>query len=266
MKNFKNFKGKNSYNIDDLLEIMAILRKKCPWDKQQTHSSVRINFLEEVYEVLEAIDSEDTELLREELGDVLLQVVFHAQMESEAGKFTFSDVCDEVCRKLIIRHPHIFGDTVAEDTAQVLENWENIKNKTKGHETRTQELEAVAKSLPALMYAQKIGKRAAGAGLDFESEKQAFECIYKELTELREAMDIPDRQAIENELGDVLFSCVNTARHLGIDAETALRKSAEKFIKRFSNAETLIRQQEMLMQDLTAEELDKYWQKAKETV
>jgi len=262
------FEFKEIYNIDDLLEIMKILRSPsgCPWDKEQTHESIKNDFIEEVYETIEAIDLEDTELLREELGDVLLQVVFHCQIENEKNNFVFSDICDELCKKLIVRHPHVFGEVTVSDTGEVLKNWDNIKKETKGQKTYTDTLESVAKSLPALMRAQKLGKRAMRAGMDFKNKEDAFECIKLETNELEEAMKSGDSQHIEEEFGDLLFSCVNTARHLGIDAEQAMTKASEKFIKRFAQTEKLVTLSGADMKALSIDELDVFWRQAKKLI
>lgn len=261
-----SFEQKESYNIEDLIEIVGLLRSEggCPWDKEQTHESIRSDFIEEVYEAIEAIDLKDTALLREELGDVLLQVVFHCQIEHEQEHFAFEDICDELCKKLIVRHPHVFGNVKADDTQQVLKNWDNIKKETKGQKTYTDTLESVAKSLPALMRAQKVGKRAMRAGMDFGSSEDAFECIKSETAELEQAISSGNKQEIEDEFGDLLFSCVNTARHLGIDSEQALTDATEKFIRRFSETEKLIRLKGIDMQSLSIEELDEYWRQAKD--
>ncbi len=263
-----NFEFKENYNIDDLLEIMRILRSPggCPWDMEQTHSSIRKDFIEEVYEAIEAIDLEDTELLREELGDVLLQVAFHCQIEKENNNFTFDDICDELCKKLIVRHPHVFGEVTVSDTGEVLKNWDSIKKETKGQETYADTLESVAKSLPALMRAQKLGKRAMRAGMDFKCKEDAFECIKVETQELEEAMKSGDKQQIEEEFGDLLFSCVNTARHLDIDAEEALTKASEKFIKRFKETEKLVTLSGADMTALSIDELDVFWHQAKKNL
>jgi len=259
------YQQKDHYSIGDLLDIVRLLRGEggCPWDREQTHKSIRSDLIEECSEVIEAIDLEDTALLREELGDVLLQVVFHSRIEEETGHFKFDDVCDEVCKKLIVRHPHVFGDVLAENTDQVLKNWDAIKMKTKGQETYTDTLNSVAKSLPALMRAQKVGKRAMRAGMDFRCAEDAIKCIADEKAELDKAVAAGDKENIEEELGDVLFSCVNAARHLGVDAEQALKNSTEKFIKRFAATEKLVSEDKLDMKDLPIEELDVYWAKAK---
>lgn len=259
------YQQKDNYNIQDLRDIVRLLRGEggCPWDREQNHSSIRNDFLEETCEVLEAIDLNDTALLREELGDVLLQVVFHSRIEEELNSFTFDDVCDEVCKKLIVRHPHVFGEVKADTSDEVLKNWDSIKMKTKGQESYTDTLTSVAKTLPALMRAQKVGKRAMRAGMDFRCAKDAIACIAAEKTELENAVASGNSAEIEEELGDLLFSCVNAARHLGIDAEQALRLSTDKFVKRFSITEKLVTADGLDMKDLPIETLDIYWDKAK---
>ncbi|MBR6107397.1 MAG: nucleoside triphosphate pyrophosphohydrolase [Oscillospiraceae bacterium] len=255
------------YGIAELLEIMQVLRSEngCPWDKEQSHQSIRQDFLEETYEVIEAINMDSVPMLREELGDVLLQVVFHCQIEAEQAHFTFGDVCDEVCRKLVIRHPHVFGDVTAETSEQVLKNWDSIKQETKHQETAAETLESVCKALPALMYAQKLGKRAGRAGMDWKNAEDAFRYIRLETDELEAAMQQGDQQAIEDELGDLLFSCVNTARHLHIDAETALNGASAKFLRRFAETERLVRADGLDMAELPIETLDTYWMRAKQS-
>lgn len=260
------YQQKNNYSIGDLLDIVRLLRSEggCPWDREQTHESIRSDFLEETCEVLEAIDLKDTDLLREELGDVLLQVVFHSRIEEEQNNFTFDEVCDEVCKKLILRHPHVFGDVIADNTDEVLKNWDSIKMESKGQETYTDTLTSVAKTLPALMRAEKVGKRAMRAGMDFRCTEDAVACISSEKAELDKAIENGDTINMEEELGDLLFSCVNVARHLGIDAEQALKKSTDKFIKRFSITEKLVNEASLDMKELPIEELDIYWNKAKQ--
>jgi tetrapyrrole methylase family protein/MazG family protein len=262
------YQQKDHYSINDLLDIVRLLRGEggCPWDREQTHQSIRSDLIEETCEVIEAIDLEDAELLREELGDVLLQVVFHCRIEEEQSSFKFDDVCDEVCKKLIIRHPHVFGDVTADTTDQVLKNWDAIKMETKGQERYTDTLTSVAKSLPALMRAQKVGKRAMRAGMDFRCAEDAVACIGGEKAELDAAIASGNKADIEEEMGDLLFSCVNAARHLGIDAELALKSATEKFIKRFSVTEDLVSEEKLDMKNLPIEELDIYWDKAKSII
>ena len=199
---------KDSYRFEDLVEIMAILRGEggCPWDREQDHKSIRQNLLEEAYETAEAIDMDDPAMLCEELGDVLLQVVFHARMEAEKGGFTIDDVADGVCKKLILRHPHIFGDVKVANSAEVLANWDEIKKKEKAQKTATDTLTAVARSLPALMRAEKVQKKAKKAGYAVE---------YAD----------PD-----NEIGEKLFALVREAREKGVDPERALERATDAFI------------------------------------
>ncbi|MCM1023111.1 MAG: nucleoside triphosphate pyrophosphohydrolase [Prevotella sp.] len=260
-----DFRFKEKYDINDLLEIMRILRSEngCPWDKEQDHKSIRKDFIEETYEAVEAIDTENSELLLEELGDVLLQVVFHSRIEEERGGFDFGDVADGICQKLIVRHPHVFGDVTAETSSEVLKNWNNIKQQTKGQETYCETLESVSPALPALMRAQKVGQRAARAGMDFKDVQQTLECLESEIAELKEAMSEGNAENIRGELGDVLFSCVNLSRRLDCDAEETLTRSTEKFIGRFKETEDLIRCDGIDMRSLNIDELDAYWRKAK---
>ncbi|MGN1135210.1 MAG: nucleoside triphosphate pyrophosphohydrolase [Oscillospiraceae bacterium] len=258
-----DFEFKERYNIDDMLKIMEILRSEngCPWDKEQDHHSIRKDFIEEVYEAVEAIDLENTELLREELGDVLLQVVFHSRIEEEKGSFSFDDVVNEVCQKLVIRHPHVFGSVSVKDSIEVLANWNDIKQETKGQETYTDTLKSVCSTLPALMRAQKLGTRAKRAGMDFGSVTDALSALESEIAELKTA--IADGSNIEEEMGDVLFSAVNVSRLLKIDAEEALTRSSDKFVERFEKTEELIRCDGIDMKSLNIDKLDAYWQRAK---
>ncbi len=256
------------YGIAELLQIMQVLRSEngCPWDREQSHMSIRQDLLEECYEAVEAIDMNSVPMLREELGDVLLQVVFHCQIENEQGNFSFDDICDEVCRKLVVRHPHVFGEVSVENSDEVLRNWDSIKQQTKHQETASETLEGVCRALPALMYAQKLGKRAARAGMDWSSAEGAFDYIRRETDELEAAMQQGSQQQIEEELGDLLFSCVNTARHLHVDAETALRSASMKFLRRFRQTEQLVTADGKDMSALPIEELDRYWDQAKRQI
>lgn len=256
-----NFKNKAEYGFEDLLRIMDILRGEggCPWDREQTHESIRKNFIEEVYEACEAIDLKDNTLLCEELGDVLLQVVFHADMAEDEGAFDINDVCDGVCRKLILRHPHIFGDTKAGTSAEVLDNWEAIKRIEKGQKTYSDSIRQVAKSLPALMYAEKVQKKAKKAGFDWPDISGALDKIDEEKAELVRAMhgdgDVAD------ELGDLLFAVVNTARFLDVDPEEALERASAKFVGRFCRMEELAGEQGL--DGMNLEEMDRLWDRAK---
>jgi len=253
-----NFHYKDKYGFDDLVDLMVVLRKECPWDREQTHKSIRGNFIEETYEAVEAIDTEDTNLLREELGDVLLQVIFHACMEEEDGHWNISDVCDEVCKKLIHRHPHIFANenTTIGSAEEVLEVWESVKREEKGG-GHVNAVERVAKSLPALMRAEKILGRAKKAGFDFETSHAVWDKLYEEMSELRAATG---QKSAEDELGDILLTVVSLARFLGIDAEQALYKASDKFTRRFTLMDQI---SENGMASLSRAELDGLWAEAK---
>lgn len=261
-----NFIHKEIYGIEDLIEIMGILRGDggCPWDKEQNHKSIRNNMLEEAYEVVEAIDNEDTELLKEELGDVLLQVVFHSQMEKELGNFDIGGVADRICKKLILRHPHIFGDVTADTAEQVLKNWDEIKKSEKGHTNQSQVLSSVAKSLPSLTRAQKLQSKAAKVGFDWPDINGALDKIHEETDELLEARKLNDKNKIEEEFGDLLFSVVNVGRFLNVDCEEALYGTCEKFIARFSLMEQMAKQSDRKIDDMSLDEMDKLWDRAKE--
>lgn len=259
------FQEKPAYSISDLLQIMEILRSPegCPWDREQTHQSIRRNFIEETYEAVEAIDTGDTALLKEELGDVLLQVVFHVRMEEEAGRFSFDDICDGICKKLIHRHPHIFSDVNAETSEEVLRNWESIKRQEKEQETVTQSLEQVSKALPALIRSEKVQKRAARVNFDYDDVSGAFADMESEVRELQEAILEGDSDHREEELGDLLFATVNVARFLEIDPENALTKSTDKFVSRFSNVEALAKEREIDVETAGYQVLDSLWKEVK---
>lgn len=256
---------KDSYGFNDLVEIMKILRSPegCPWDREQDHKSIRQNFIEETYEAIEAIDTEDSELLKEELGDVLLQVVFHSEIEQSQGGFNIDDVCDGVCKKLIVRHPHVFGDVVAETSDKVLTNWDNIKMKTKSQKTQSDAIDSVAKSLPALMRSTKVQQKAAKVGFDWDDVNGAMEKVSEELSELKEAVKSSDKENIHEELGDLLFAVVNISRFLKEDSEKALYDACDKFAKRFRKVEELASEKNINMKEAGIEVLDELWDEAK---
>ena len=260
-----DFQYKDSYGVKDLEEIVRILRAPggCPWDAEQTHQSIRRNFLEEAYEAVEAIDEGSPEHLEEELGDVLLQVVMHARMEEEAGRFNLDGVADGICKKLIYRHPHVFGDVSVSGTGEVLSNWEALKRKEKGQATNTDALEAVARSLPALWRAEKVQKKARKAGFDWPDVSGALDKLTEELSELKEA--VANGGNVAEELGDLLFSAVNAARFLKVDPEDALNGATDKFIGRFRRVEAGAAGQGKAMEDMSLAELDQLWDRAKET-
>lgn len=260
-----DFVFKSNYNFDDLVNIMAILRSPegCPWDREQTHKSIRRDFLEECYEAIEAIDTDNRELLLEELGDVLLQVVFHSQIEAEVNGFTADDVCDGICKKLIIRHPHVFGDVNAEDSETVLKNWDAIKMQTKSQKTHSEVMHSVSPAMPALIRADKIQGKAKKIGFDFESPQAALDKLEEEVQELKAALAEGDKLSAEAELGDVLFSAVNVGRLMKVDSEKALSDTSERFISRFEGMERLCRERDMDINSLSLAELDKLWDEVK---
>ena len=261
----KDFEFKEKYSIDDLLKIMEILRAPggCPWDAEQTHESIKKGFIEETYEVIEAINKKDKDLLQEELGDVLLQVVFHAEIEKEKGVFDFGDVTDGVCKKLIERHPHVFGEVKVSSTDEVLSNWDDIKRKSKGQNTQGSSMLKVPKELPALMRAQKLQSKAKKAGFDWDDMSGALDALESEIKELKSAIAEKEADAIEDEFGDVLFSCVNVARFIDVDAEEALSRSNDKFMSRYLVVEKLATERDIDMKNTPIEELDKLWDEAK---
>lgn len=254
---------KEVYNAADLVTIVELLRLPggCPWDREQTHASIRNDLIEETYEVVEAIDNEDPALLREELGDVLLQVVMHAQMEREAGRCTFDDVANDVCRKMIHRHPHVFGDVKAETTGEVLANWESIKSAEKQRETVTDKLRAIPRQYPALMRAVKVGKKAKM--MDFPDAASVLEKVGEELTEVKEAYLGADAVALEEEIGDLLLSVASFARKAGVDPERALGRAVDKFIRRFAATEAAARELGTTLEAMSDAEKDILWENAK---
>ena len=261
----KEFVLKDKYNIDDLVAIIKVLRAPggCPWDREQTHESIKKNFIEETYEVVEAINKQSTDMLREELGDVLLQIMLHSEMESENGNFSFDDVVNDIVQKLVVRHPHVFGEVVANNTAEALNSWDTVKLKTKGQKNQTESMLSVPRELPALMRAQKIQHKAAKIGFDWDNVGGAVDKLYEEIDELKTAMEQGKRFDIEDEFGDVLFSCVNIARFIDVDSEEALTASTDKFMSRFSLVEQMASEQGIDMKSSSIEELDRLWDKAK---
>lgn len=258
--------NKNEYTFDDLVEIMQILRAPggCPWDAEQTHKSIRRDLLEETYELIEGIDKDDPEMMREELGDVLLQVVFHSDIATANGRFDINDVCTDICKKLIIRHPHVFGDVVVSGSENVLANWDKIKRETKQQKSDTEALRSITASLPSLMRADKLGKKARKMGFDFDDANEAMEKVYEEAKEVSEALESGDKAHIEEEFGDLLLSIVNAARLAGVDSEQALYNANEKFLRRFARVEELCIASGKTVSEATREEKEEFWQKSKE--
>lgn len=246
--------------MDALLRVMELLRAPggCPWDREQTHHSIRRNMLEEAYEAAEAIDEENFDHLKEELGDVLLQVVFHARMAEEAGRFNFADVVDGVAQKLVFRHPHVFGAVDARDSGQALVTWEAQKQVEKDQRTAGDTLDAVARSLPALMRAEKIQSKARKAGFDWDTVGPVLDKIAEETQELRQA--VQNGTNVEEELGDLLFAAVKAGGFMGVDSELALHAACEKFIRRFRRVEQMA---DKPMTDMDIEALEALWRQAK---
>jgi tetrapyrrole methylase family protein/MazG family protein len=260
-----DFEIKDNYDINDLISIVTALRAPdgCPWDAEQTHESIKKNFIEETYEVVEAINKQDEQMLREELGDVLLQIALHSEMEREKGNFDFNDVANDIVKKLVVRHPHVFGDVVAENTQQALNSWDAIKLKTKGHKTQGESMMSVPREFPALMRAQKIQQKASKVGFDWENVDGAFEKLYEEINELKTAMSHNDKSEIEEEFGDLLFACVNISRFLKLDSEEALTGATDKFLGRFIEVEKMAKARSIDMKSASIDELDILWDEAK---
>ncbi|MSM41523.1 MAG: nucleoside triphosphate pyrophosphohydrolase [Geobacter sp.] len=254
----------NEPGFERLMTIMKRLRGPagCPWDAEQNHESLKRYLLEECYEVLEAIDANNDELLKEELGDLLLQPVFHAVIADERGAFTMDDILASICEKLIRRHPHVFGDDTIKSSDEQIVNWEKIKQQEKGNERRSA-LSGIPPHLPALLKAQKITEKAARVGFDWEDSDQVFAKVLEELREFEESVVSGNREEMEAELGDLLFAIVNLGRFLSLTPEEALRKTIDRFTSRFSYIEQTLQGQNISMQDATLHEMESLWQEAK---
>jgi XTP/dITP diphosphohydrolase len=245
--------------FDRLLTIMDDLREKCPWDRKQTMQSLRHLTIEETYELGDAILDNDLEEVKKELGDVLLHIVFYSKIGSETNDFDIADVCNEICEKLIHRHPHIYSDTVVKDEEEVKQNWEKLKLK----EGKKSVLEGVPKSLPALVKASRIQDKVKAVGFDWEEPRQVWDKVQEELAELQVEVDAGDQDKIEAEFGDVLFSMINYARFLKINPEDALERTNKKFIKRFQYLESKAGELGKPLMDMTLAEMDVFWEEAK---
>ena len=279
-----DFVSKLRYDVNDLKNLIKLLcgPEGCPWDREQTHESIRRNLLEEAYETSDAIKCNNTEDFIEELGDVLMQVIFHADIAERAGTFTLDDIANTTCKKLIRRHPHVFGNVKAESGSESLVVWDDIKREEKNHETASDAMRSVAHSLPALWRAEKIQGKAAKAGFDWPDYTGALDALKTEITELESAIEAgsdnnragdnnrtvdnknnvkPD--AIKEELGDILFSAVNIARFFKIDPEEALETTSEKFISRFTSIENMAKEQGRDLKDMTLDEMEELYQKVK---
>ncbi len=265
MLNLDMVDEKVKLSFEDFIEIIRMLRAPggCPWDREQTHRSIRNDFLEEAYESVDAIDNSDDGALCEELGDVLLQIALHSQIASEEGSFDISDVIDTVARKMILRHPHVFGEVKVDSSEEVLSNWDKIKMEEKAQHTVTDTLKSVPRAFPALMRAAKVQKRAAKAGFDWEDYRGAAEKIEEETAELKKAIECGNEAEITEEFGDLLFSAVNLSRFLKINSEQALSLATDKFINRFELVENLAVKRGIDMKTATLEELDRLWDEIK---
>ncbi len=251
----------NPKDFSHLTEVMTQLRRGCPWDREQTHDSLKPYLIEEAYEVIEAIEAKDPLALKEELGDLLLQVLFHAEIASEEGKFTIQDVIQQLIEKLVRRHPHVFGSLQVQDAQEVLQNWSKIKAQEKKEKSSV--LAGVPKGAPALIQAQRLGEKAARVGFDWSGPQEVLQKAHEEMQELEEALRAQEQARQEEELGDLLFTLTNLARHLQIDAETALRKANQRFIKRFHYVEKEVAALGKDTHHVSPESLQALWQKAK---
>ncbi|TXE13947.1 nucleoside triphosphate pyrophosphohydrolase [Seonamhaeicola algicola] len=254
-----NSRKKQLKAFDRLLTIMDELRAQCPWDKKQTMETLRHLTIEETYELGDAILDNDLEEVKKELGDVLLHIVFYAKIGSETNDFDIADVCNEICDKLIHRHPHIYGDVTVENEDDVKRNWENLKLK----EGKKSVLQGVPKSLPALVKANRIQEKVAGVGFDWEEPEQVWEKVQEELQEFKHEIQTQNQDAMESEFGDVLFSMVNYARFLNINPENALERTNKKFTKRFQYLEEKAKSLNKNLKDMTLSEMDIFWEEAK---
>ncbi len=264
----KDFRIKDKYDVEDFRKIIAVLRAPggCPWDAEQTHESIRRNVIEEAYELAHAIDSNDEENLREELGDLLMQVIFHTCMEEEKGTFDLNDVADTACKKLVFRHPHVFGDLHCENSDEVLKTWDEVKRIEKAQKTVTSTMEGVAETLPALWRAEKVQKKASVTGFEWPDVSYAMMKFREETEELVAAIDANDGDSIEEELGDLLFAAVSVARKTGVDPEKALHRACEKSINRFRFMEEKAAVEGLSLEQMSLSDMEILYQTAREEI
>ena len=244
-------------NFQRLVDIVARLRKECPWDREQTNQSIKKNLIEEAYELLEAIEANDDKAMIEELGDVLLQVVFHSQIKKDEGAFDINDVIKHLIDKLIYRHPHVFGEKQVKDVESVLKQWDELKQKEKKRESI---LDGIPKRMPALQRATKVQNKTAKVGFDWSSTDEILNKIQEEITELKDAKS---KEELEHEFGDILIALVNLGRHLGVDPEEALHKATDRMVNRFQYIENKAKELGKDLKEMPLEEMDKYWEEAK---
>jgi XTP/dITP diphosphohydrolase len=253
---------KPSREFEDLVELVAILRKECPWDRKQTHESIKDNLIEEAYEAIEAIDNQDFDEFKKELGDLLLHVVFHTNMANEKEAFNMGDVIYTLMDKLITRHPHVFGEQVVKSEDEVAENWENIKLK----EGKKSTLDGLPAHLPALIRAQRMQEKAANVGFDWPEWRQAWHKLEEELAEFRETLESSPKEKQADEFGDLLFSLVNVARFFELTAEDSLRLTNKKFETRFRFVEESLKKEGKPLKEASLEEMDRYWEESKSNI
>lgn len=259
------FQFKEKYDVKDLVGIVRILRSPegCPWDKVQTHQTIRQDFIEEVYEAVEAIDEEDTEHLKEELGDVLLQVVFHSVLEEEKGNFNLDDTADDVCKKMILRHPHVFGNVQADTPEQVLENWDKIKMQSKEQKTVTETMESVSKALPSLMRAEKLHKKAEKGGLHAKDAESMIDGISQKLESLKNSLSENQENDCSEKIGDILFDMSGLAKALDVESEKSLYNACDRFIERFEKLEKNVGKAGIKIQNVSPEVVRILWEDEK---
>ncbi len=259
------FQFKDYYRVNDLVKIVKLLRSPegCPWDKVQTHETIRQDFIEEVYEAVEAIDENDTEHLKEELGDVLLQVVFHSVLETEKGNFNLDDVANDVCQKMILRHPHVFGNVTADTPEEVLKNWDAIKMKSKSQTAASETMKSVSRALPSLMRSEKLHKKAERGGLCPDSPEEMLEDITLQLSQLKESIAGQQTEMYERQLGDLLFAVTGLSRVLNINSEQSLYCACDRFVERFEKMEENAKQSGIDIQKSTPEQVKELWKKEK---
>jgi tetrapyrrole methylase family protein / MazG family protein len=252
-------------DFNDLINLVETLRGKngCPWDMEQTHESIKNELLEETYELIEAIENNDVNGMIEELGDVLFHVMFHCSIGQEQRRFSIDDVIENVINKMVYRHPHVFGRDSVTDSKEVLEKWDELKKTEKSYETITDEMKAVANTLPSLIKAHKIQKKAEKVGFDWDNVEDAAEKVKEELIEVLDVYKSNNKEKIKNEVGDLLFACVNVARKLDINGEEAVNSTIKKFIHRFSFIEQSIIKKGENFNEVSLEDMDKLWIKAK---
>lgn len=247
--------------LGKMLDVLDILRVKCPWDAKQTNESLRANTIEEVFELSDALIEGDTSDIKKELGDVLLHIAFYSKIADEKGDFDIADVADALREKLVFRHPHVFGDAKADNASQVSQNWEQIKLKEKGGNKTV--LSGVPNSLPSLIKANRIQEKARNVGFDWESPEQVWDKVKEEIKEVENEIASKDREKLEGEFGDLLFSVINAARLYGINPDNALEKTNKKFIKRFNYLEQKVKESGRNLKEMSLEEMDQYWNEAK---